>query len=105
MSYSLAFNSGIDPNVNCGGHYANFCHECPSGNGASWCNGDCQWNSLINECEIYVDSESDVSCGGHFATTCEDCPSGNGASWCNGDCEWNSLLNECQLKGKSYRIF
>ena len=107
MSYSLGFNSGIDPNVNCGGHYANFCHECPSGNGASWCNGDCQWNSLINECEIYVDSESDVSCGGHFASTCEDCPSGigNGASWCNGDCEWNSLLNDCQLKGISYIIY
>ena len=52
MSYSLGFNSGIDPNVNCGGHYANFCHECPSGNGASWCNGDCEWNFSINECQL-----------------------------------------------------
>ena len=84
--------------MSCGGHYAAFCHECPNGNGASWCNGDCEWNSNLNECQI-KGTESYVSCGGHFATTCEDCPSGNGASWCNGDCEWNSTSNECHIKG------
>ena len=99
---SLSFNYGVDCCasfiVNCGGHYATFCHECPNGNGASWCNGDCEWNPTLNECQI-KGTESDVSCGGHFATTCEDCPSGNGASWCNGDCEWNSTSNECHIKG------
>ena len=29
--------------VSCGGHYATTCSDCPEGNGASWCSGDCQW--------------------------------------------------------------
>ena len=29
--------------VSCGNHYTNTCADCPQGNGASWCNGDCQW--------------------------------------------------------------
>ena len=29
--------------VSCGGHYAESCEDCPQGNGASWCNGDCNW--------------------------------------------------------------
>merc|ERR1712008_287847 len=29
--------------VKCGSHNANTCAACPEGNGASWCNGDCQW--------------------------------------------------------------
>merc|ERR1719367_1569621 len=29
--------------VSCGGHYASRCSDCPRGNGASWCNGDCAW--------------------------------------------------------------
>merc|ERR1711971_83889 len=29
--------------VSCGNHNANTCADCPQGNGASWCNGDCQW--------------------------------------------------------------
>jgi len=29
--------------VSCGGHQASSCSECPQGNGAGWCNGDCQW--------------------------------------------------------------
>ena len=101
---SIGFHSEFDccyvptvGDVNCGDHYATFCHECPNGNGASWCNGDCEWNPTSNECQIK--GTSYVSCGGHFATTCEDCPSGNGASWCNGDCEWNSTSNECHIKG------
>jgi len=31
------------PQVSCGGHYAATCSDCPQGNGASWCNGDCAW--------------------------------------------------------------
>ena len=31
--------------VSCGGHQANTCAECPQGNGAGWCNGDCVWES------------------------------------------------------------
>jgi len=29
--------------VDCGGHYATSCSQCPSGNGRAWCNGDCEW--------------------------------------------------------------
>ena len=29
--------------VVCGGHTAETCSECPQGNGAYWCNGDCKW--------------------------------------------------------------
>ena len=32
----------------CGGHEASSCQDCPQGNGASWCNGDCKWNN--NQC-------------------------------------------------------
>ena len=31
--------------VSCGGHFAESCPDCPQGNGASWCNGDCKWLS------------------------------------------------------------
>jgi len=31
-------------NTNCGGHMAVSCKECPEGNGAAWCNGDCAWS-------------------------------------------------------------
>jgi len=31
-------------------HVASTCNACPNGNGASWCNGDCTWNSQIKEC-------------------------------------------------------
>ena len=29
--------------VNCGNHNAPTCADCPQGNGAFWCNGDCEW--------------------------------------------------------------
>ena len=29
--------------LSCGQHSAESCALCPEGNGASWCNGDCQW--------------------------------------------------------------
>ena len=29
--------------VSCGVHNATTCSDCPEGNGASWCNGDCKW--------------------------------------------------------------
>jgi len=37
-----------EPKVVCGGHSARSCSECPQGNGASWCNGECEWR--IEEC-------------------------------------------------------
>ena len=29
--------------VNCGGHSASSCANCPQGKGKAWCNGDCTW--------------------------------------------------------------
>ena len=30
--------------VSCGNHQAETCDQCPQGNGAAWCNGDCEWD-------------------------------------------------------------
>jgi len=35
--------------VNCGSHYAESCADCPKGNGAAWCGGECAW--VNNQCE------------------------------------------------------
>ena len=37
--------------VLCGGHRAATCADCPQGNGAAWCNGDCVWSAANNGCE------------------------------------------------------
>ena len=36
--------------VVCGGHSAATCADCPQGNGASWCNGECVWLTSNNSC-------------------------------------------------------
>ena len=43
----------IDPpidGVSCGGHSAPTCAECPRGNGAGWCNGQCDWDYTESVC-------------------------------------------------------
>merc|ERR1712112_646403 len=37
----------LSTGVSCGNHRASSCHECPQGNGASWCNGDCVWTGTF----------------------------------------------------------
>lgn len=37
--------------VVCGNHRAKNCAACPAGNGESWCNGECRWNSQSGVCE------------------------------------------------------
>ena len=42
-----------DPPINgvsCGGHSAPTCAECPQGNGAVWCNGQCGWDYTNSVC-------------------------------------------------------
>merc|ERR1711997_1009096 len=41
---------GCGTTVSCGNHWADTCAECPQGNGAAWCNGDCTWQD--NECVL-----------------------------------------------------
>ena len=36
--------------VRCGGHTAPTCSDCPRGNGASWCNGECEWDYIHHTC-------------------------------------------------------
>ena len=33
--------------VSCGNHNAPSCQDCPEGNGAGWCNGDCKWSDNL----------------------------------------------------------
>lgn len=46
ITFKFKFN--ISGQVSCGSHNAISCSGCPQGNGASWCNGDCEW--LNEEC-------------------------------------------------------
>ena len=41
-----------DTLVSCGGHSAESCADCPQGNGAVWCQGDCKW--INDECIFFV---------------------------------------------------
>mmetsp|Transcript_23202 Transcript_23202/g.41483 ORF Transcript_23202/g.41483 Transcript_23202/m.41483 type:complete len:105 (+) Transcript_23202:304-618(+) len=50
------FSSLATP-VHCGGHSARKCSECPQGNGANWCNGDCQW--VADSCIPLVSDDPD----------------------------------------------
>ena len=43
--------------MSCGNHNATSCQDCPQGNGAGWCNGDCKW--IYNQC---------VAAGNQFKT-------------------------------------
>merc|ERR1712055_567307 len=44
--------------VDCGGHYAPSCQECPQGKRAGWCNGECMWL----EKPIKIGTRSDKNC-------------------------------------------
>uniref|UniRef100_A0A7S2IBL4 Glycosyl transferase family 1 domain-containing protein n=1 Tax=Helicotheca tamesis TaxID=374047 RepID=A0A7S2IBL4_9STRA len=39
------------PDVLCGAHRAPSCRDCPQGNGAAWCNGECVWNHEKQYCD------------------------------------------------------
>jgi len=80
--------------VSCGNHPAPSCGECPQGNGAAWCNGDCTWRN--GQC-VKVKVQAVVDCGNHPAPSCGECPRGNGAAWCNADCTWRN--GQCVEKG------
>jgi len=46
--------------VSCGQHRAANCAQCPQGNGAPWCNGDCEWDSKANACVVPSEGEQDL---------------------------------------------
>ena len=37
-------HTSVKDTVSCGNHEASSCAECPQGNGAVWCNGECEWS-------------------------------------------------------------
>ena len=49
--------------VSCGGHYAATCADCPEGNGAAWCNGECEW------CDGGCDTEAACDAAGGGPTS------------------------------------
>jgi hypothetical protein len=64
--------------VSCGGHFAESCPDCPQGNGASWCNGDCKW--LSGQC---IDGNFNSLVGDGF---CNDGTNNPGCLFDGGDC-------------------
>ena len=50
--------------VSCGNHGAQSCADCPQGNGAGWCNGDCVW-SRENGGACSLNKETVYLRGGH----------------------------------------
>merc|ERR1711962_1253231 len=46
--------------VSCGNHQAISCTECPQGNGANWCNGDCYWSTgrCVPKNQVHLDVPS-----------------------------------------------
>lgn len=49
---STTVTTTADPRVSCGNHKSDSCFECPQGNGASWCNGDCEWDADNQACKL-----------------------------------------------------
>jgi len=102
--------SDLEFTVSCGGHHAKNCADCPRGNGAAWCHGDCEWCHSHSSCVplgacsavpildfLKRRSHSEnVSCGRHYAPSCSKCPKVGsvdyGPSYCNGSCRW--LIHE-----------
>lgn len=84
------FLRGRHLEVSCGGHFASTCDDCPQGNGAAWCNGDCQWEN--NQCT----AKPQKICGdGTFADKCSECPSNQGAC-SSDDCAWHPHTSLCR---------
>ena len=64
--------------VSCGGHFADFCADCPQGHGEIWCNGDCRW---VNEQCIIIPKNSLIGDG-----VCNDEMNTAECSYDGGDC-------------------
>lgn len=64
--------------LSCGDHLAETCSECPQGNGASWCNGDCEWKNeeciskgeSAKRCKISGDCPGEQRCREGFCVNC-----------------------------------
>ncbi|CAB9513880.1 Domain of unknown function (DUF3472) [Seminavis robusta] len=88
---ALAFlaNTDVHADVSCGGHFADSCADCPQGNGAAWCNGECEWAN--DQCQL-----QQVQCGPtSMATICSECP--RAQDECSSqDCSWMTTTGLCR---------
>ena len=78
--------------VICGSHYAATCAECPQGNGASRCNGECVWEN--NAC-IMPTVLCSRSSGIKVSSGCDACPLGEDGCE-GGDCVFNASTGLCR---------
>jgi len=84
--------------VSCGNHYAPSCAECPQGNGAAWCNGECSW--INNQCQTFFIDSPTASPSTSSCITCDDVPPGTmkrNNKICAGS---NSVQTKCNKSAK-----
>jgi hypothetical protein len=90
--YPTGADSGSSTgSVWCGGHEAASCADCPQGNGASWCNGECTW--LNGAC---VDATGDDEDGDEEVFDCGSDPIYGNPS------RDDRALSYCKRYGKSF---
>jgi hypothetical protein len=53
-------NEQVEEEVSWERHQAKSCTDCPQGNGKSWCNGDCHWDSSENDGACKLISMEDI---------------------------------------------
>jgi len=76
---NLLTANGQSPDVNCGGHSASSCSECPEGgpvdNPASWCNGECIWknDACVNPKELCKPRFNEIQSGCYTIRDREQC--------------------------------
>ena len=68
--FLIVVNLSWVSSVNCGAHTEPHCSDCPQGNGANWCNGDCTWT--LDQC-LPTSVANKVNCGSHHAPSCFLC--------------------------------
>ena len=83
--------------VSCGGHFASSCSECPEGNGASWCKGDCNWKN--GECISKYGVIKTELCSACICYHNDTCSLGIHPLVGNGVCDDETNNVECHFDG------
>ena len=97
LSNLLLFLFAVPSNADviCGGHSASTCADCPQGNGASWCNGACKWESTSSTC--VSGTMRKCANGIEVADGCDTCPAGaNGCFDSGSECVWIPATGLCR---------
>jgi len=95
LFWFVAINAGTVSAVECGNHHAPTCAQCPQGNGAVWCNGECIWRN--NQCGY-----TKICGGDDTASSCAQCPPGKdgcideNAPFDPDSCAWHPSTGLCR---------